>query len=287
MEKIYPITRQEKILAGKDIEPITRMEYFLKQAGSGGGSGGGGVQSDWNQTDETAADFIKNKPIVIEGGDTLTWDGDMTGRAYVDTGDGIFLVHVSDATPNIDDFANGGSYKMVKQGGAIDIPFTGSDIYDTGFGCLIVNDASFCVAATDGLEAEGFLFPIKGIYLMAFLPEGINCSGLVINGYSGFISETLAPDYLPQIPADKLKEITAVNLNADSDKYLYKSGADTSDTNNRLTQMELLKFFGDGRIVYVSPNFTKYFLAVEATFLNGVGELYTTVGRFYTAEYTP
>ena len=33
-----------------------------------GGSGGGGasVQSDWNQTDETAADFIKNKPFGDE-----------------------------------------------------------------------------------------------------------------------------------------------------------------------------------------------------------------------------
>ena len=27
------------------------------------GSGGGSVQSDWNQTDDTAADFIKNKPF--------------------------------------------------------------------------------------------------------------------------------------------------------------------------------------------------------------------------------
>lgn len=31
--------------------------------GSGGSGGGSSVQSDWNQTDETAADFIKNKPF--------------------------------------------------------------------------------------------------------------------------------------------------------------------------------------------------------------------------------
>ena len=37
---LEPITRQEQIIAGKDLEPITRMEMFLKYYG--GGSGGGG-----------------------------------------------------------------------------------------------------------------------------------------------------------------------------------------------------------------------------------------------------
>ena len=37
---LEPITRQEKIIAGQDLEPITRMEMFLKQYGGGGGGGG-------------------------------------------------------------------------------------------------------------------------------------------------------------------------------------------------------------------------------------------------------
>ena len=39
---LEPITRQEKIIAGQDLEPITRMEMFLKEYGGSGGSGGGG-----------------------------------------------------------------------------------------------------------------------------------------------------------------------------------------------------------------------------------------------------
>ena len=35
---LEPITRQEKIIAGQDLTPITRMEMFLKEYG---GSGGG------------------------------------------------------------------------------------------------------------------------------------------------------------------------------------------------------------------------------------------------------
>ena len=38
---LEPITRQEKIIAGQDLTPITRMEMFLKNFGGGGGSGGG------------------------------------------------------------------------------------------------------------------------------------------------------------------------------------------------------------------------------------------------------
>ena len=38
---LEPITRAEQIIAGKDLQPITRMEKFLKEYG--GGSSGGGV----------------------------------------------------------------------------------------------------------------------------------------------------------------------------------------------------------------------------------------------------
>lgn len=37
---LEPITRQEKIIAGQDLEPITRMEMFLKNFGGSGGGGG-------------------------------------------------------------------------------------------------------------------------------------------------------------------------------------------------------------------------------------------------------
>ena len=39
--ELEAITRQEQIIAGEDLQPVTRMEFFLKAYG-GGGSGGGG-----------------------------------------------------------------------------------------------------------------------------------------------------------------------------------------------------------------------------------------------------
>lgn len=52
---LEPITRQEQIIAGKDLKPITRMEMFLKQYG--GVSGGG---ADWNAS-EGEAGYVKNR----------------------------------------------------------------------------------------------------------------------------------------------------------------------------------------------------------------------------------
>ena len=39
--ELEPITRQEKIIAGQDLTPITRLEMFLKNFGGGGGGSGG------------------------------------------------------------------------------------------------------------------------------------------------------------------------------------------------------------------------------------------------------
>lgn len=41
MANLNPITRKEAILNGDDVTPLTREEYFAKNAVSGGGSGGG------------------------------------------------------------------------------------------------------------------------------------------------------------------------------------------------------------------------------------------------------
>ena len=38
---LEPITRKEKIIAGEDLKPITRLEKFLKEYGGSGGGGGG------------------------------------------------------------------------------------------------------------------------------------------------------------------------------------------------------------------------------------------------------
>lgn len=62
--ELEAITRQEQIIAGKDLQPVTRMEFFLKAYGGGGS--GGGVQPDFSQNNPTAPDYVKNRPIYSE-----------------------------------------------------------------------------------------------------------------------------------------------------------------------------------------------------------------------------
>lgn len=88
--ELEPITRKEKIIAGQDLTPITRMEKFLKQFGGGGG---GGVQSDWNQSDDTAPDYVKNRPFWREKTKELMFP-DITEPievTTVDSGSGFFM----------------------------------------------------------------------------------------------------------------------------------------------------------------------------------------------------
>lgn len=67
---LEPITRKEKIIAGQDLTPITRMEKFLKNFGGGSGAGSS-VQSDWNQNDNTQLDYVKNRPFYSEVTETI------------------------------------------------------------------------------------------------------------------------------------------------------------------------------------------------------------------------
>ena len=91
---LEPITRQEKIIAGQDLTPITRMEMFLKNFGGGGGGGGveSSVQPDWNQNDETQPDYVKNRPFWRETTKELMFP-DITEPFEVttaDNGNGFF-----------------------------------------------------------------------------------------------------------------------------------------------------------------------------------------------------
>ena len=104
-----PITRQEKIIAGENLTPITRMEMFLKQYGGGVGGSGGGVQPDWNQNDATAADYVKNRPGGYIG-ETIVYSGTLPSKLgtieqsfeivegkkyYVSTNDGEYIEYTA------------------------------------------------------------------------------------------------------------------------------------------------------------------------------------------------
>lgn len=71
---LEPITRKEKIIAGQDLTPITRMEMFLKQhVGGGGGSVPKPLTYDY------MPDGYPKKSVLFD----IEWDGDTSGLVSV------------------------------------------------------------------------------------------------------------------------------------------------------------------------------------------------------------
>lgn len=74
-----------------------------------------GAQSDWNQNDSQAFDYVKNRPggyfTTIEP-TTIAWDGSVDGKTKIDIGVGGYYL-VSSNIVTIDQFA-GGSYTIVE-----------------------------------------------------------------------------------------------------------------------------------------------------------------------------
>lgn len=59
------------------------------------GGGGGQVQPDWNQNNKTAADYIKNKPLIATNDDTMDFLAEMEMIVPVTNSNGEILISQS------------------------------------------------------------------------------------------------------------------------------------------------------------------------------------------------
>ena len=193
---LEPITRQEKIIAGQDLTPITRMEMFLKNFGGGGG----GVQSDWNQNDDTQPDYVKNRPFY--------------------TGDPVETVLVEESTQEF--FEYNGAY-------ASDVSSTFEATVGETYKVFWDGTTYECICVTVNGNIQPFIGNLSIVDLGSdtgepFVVAVINGEGMFIStrdtsnshtiSISGFVPEVVKIDekYLPTIPADKFPEIPAIEF---------------------------------------------------------------------------
>ena len=113
---LEPITRQEQIIAGKDLEPITRMEMFLKEYGGGGSSGFEYdfiIRTSFDETEgktlltlekgtyATIMEKLGMQPInggmLINHGDSQKSDFKAVAVEYVDNKLSVYVFSVPDA----------------------------------------------------------------------------------------------------------------------------------------------------------------------------------------------
>lgn len=196
------------------------------------------VQSDWNQDNESAPDYIKNKPLVSVGGDTLTWDGNTEGLETDGT-----LYKVSNAILSADDFANG--FTVVVCGESAEFTVNEITVYD-GVG-IVGPDGTFILYTSD-LEN-----PETGDVLRAGVYFNTNTQSLTIPGYTGFAKKQINPELLPMttvtIPAGRMRgDIDGDGEITESDKTLLQNHINSSAVLTDATQLLCADVNGDGSI---------------------------------------
>lgn len=176
---LEPITRQEKIIAGQDLTPITRMEKFLKNFGGGGGSVPKPLTYDYMP-----------EGYPSKSGFDIEWDGNTDGLTSVTYNSNISFYKVSDMVPT-DDELTGGTFSP--SGGDEVIPIT-SDMIITPSENLRMVSEYITIVQKENATLGNALFPQTGTYFY----KGTN-TGIYITRLSKQTITPMAPEFIPNI----------------------------------------------------------------------------------------
>lgn len=267
---LEPITRQEQIIAGKDLEPITRMERFLKEYGGA---------SSWND--------LTDKPFgnLPTGGDTLTWDGNTDGLDSFLMGGGMSLYKVSDVKLTLNDYKDG----IIAVMGGNEIPVSAEAIQE-----VALTDGFFFYDAVMFVPHDNYEIPDSdiqlngGIYLYSDATD--YASSLIIPGFTGFPS-------VKKIDSKYLPDTKTLYVSTGEQMYIYTDIACTAKATRTdldpffMGQSDLLLIYSYEGTPYGRAIPTSCFidtksgaLGLETLRANSDGTV--SSDNFYTAEYT-
>ena len=172
----------------------TEAEWLASLRGADGKDGKDGVQPDWNQNDETAADYVKNRPFYL---------GDLVETVLVEESTVLFENTLSEFKSTFE-AQLGETYKVSWDG----------TVYECT--CVTYNSRLFI----GNLSIRGFGSDTGEPFLM-MISNGIAISIVVTDApashtfsISGIAQEVVKIDekYLPTIPTDKLPTIPTDKL---------------------------------------------------------------------------
>ena len=183
--------------------------------------GGEQVQTDWNQNDITAKDYIKNRPGGYEEGFEITWDGDTTGRVSVTVKDVPFVWYkVSDKILTADQII-GAQLTLVEGDVSVQEAITNEELYEYEFGIMISESA--IIAKKPGVYAIDYgeiSIPETGVYFVYFGDTAY------ISSFSGIITYPFDDKCIPDTIVRKAeldsriteKEVILTSSTTDSTK---------------------------------------------------------------------
>lgn len=172
------------------------------------------IPSDWNQTDSSAADFIKNKPFGEGYGDTLTIEAIDPDNFDSSTLVGEMFLKVCDTPVTMNDLANGYAIRFGPD--TIEVPpeAVGESAVQFADGITLISESFLSVEEQGvGVEIDGIVFAESGIYLNAYML--LSDIDITVPGFGKFAGiQKLDEKYIPSIPARKLPA-NAINVQPD------------------------------------------------------------------------
>ena len=174
---------------------------------------GATVQVDYEQNDENAQDYIKNRPFydlsVVIPSKTYIFDGILEGKEYTEVGKGTYLIKISDDTPSKEQLING-TITAVTNNEEKSMAIPEEDIIENPFGegTLAVGEFIFIISKT------GASIPNSGIGThFIFVPEG-------------YVSKLITSE----VVTDELKQL--------DEKYIPDSIARVKDLDSVIQQIQ-------------------------------------------------
>ena len=160
-----------------------------------------GVQSDWNQNDETAPDYVKNRPFYT-GDRVETVFVEKSTVSFADQGDGLYGAQVQSTFEAI----VGKLYKVYWDGTTYECACIDVSVMP----CPIIGNLSIIGMGSDTGEPFAMgVFNGEGIQITT-----TNTSASHTFSISGFVQEVVKIDekYLPTIPADKSPALPVIEF---------------------------------------------------------------------------
>lgn len=184
----------------KKIAELMKKGWSWEGSGGNGGtsgSSGSSIQPDWNQSDSSAADYVKNRTHYVEIITLLEWDGNKDGLETADVDAGplaLPMIRVSDTPPQ--EVYKGMECTIVFHGNGADQSSTvhvESLVVGDNTEFFSVSESAFFVPEN---AVAGSPFPASGVWVVdAALVMGDESA--YVKSCKAEVVHTIDPKYLP------------------------------------------------------------------------------------------
>ena len=179
---------------------VTRLDFYMSSLTIKGFSG----FPTTTTTKKLTAEYLEPFEVVTKGGDTLTWDGDTSGKTVVEIpeANGGYVL-LTEATPTKDELLNGAVINVISISTGENLQTVTVDdemAIVTAIPNALVVGGCVIITQMDNIDVDGLIMPKKGTYFMFSGAYDMRAADITIPNYTGFTTteKKLKGEYLSQ-----------------------------------------------------------------------------------------